>query len=49
MTSKRNGKPTRSKPQDALARVSDDNNLLASVVDTSVVCDTQSAMSMGSR
>lgn len=46
---KRNGKPTRSKPQDALAGVSDDYNLLASGVDTSAVCATQSAMNMGSR
>ncbi|XP_074564920.1 uncharacterized protein LOC141821393 isoform X2 [Curcuma longa] len=45
---KRNGKPTRSKPQDALAGVSDDYNLLASGVDTSAVCATQSAMNMGS-
>ncbi|XP_042375358.1 uncharacterized protein LOC121969347 isoform X2 [Zingiber officinale] len=41
-------KRKRSKPQGALARVSDDNNLLASGVDTSVVRDTERAMSMGS-
>ncbi|XP_042442370.1 uncharacterized protein LOC122027438 isoform X2 [Zingiber officinale] len=41
-------KRKRSKPQGALARVSDDNNLLASGVDTSAVRGTERAMSMGS-